>query len=67
MDLRNLIWIFFLLASLQPVVQRGLLAQARTRTLGRISKRRDRDHADPPAGNDLLARIPGDAVRRHRR
>ena len=23
MDLRNLIWIFFLLASLQPVVQRG--------------------------------------------
>ncbi len=24
MDLRNLIWIFFLLASLQPVLQRGL-------------------------------------------
>jgi ClpP class serine protease len=40
MDLWNLIWIFFLLASLQPAVQRGLLAQTRRHMLGRISKRR---------------------------
>ena len=40
MNFWNLIWFFFLLASLQPVVQRGLLAQARTRMLARISKRR---------------------------
>jgi ClpP class serine protease len=41
MNFWNLIWIFFLLASLQPAVQRGLLAQARTQMLRRISKRRD--------------------------
>jgi ClpP class serine protease len=41
MDFWNLIWLFFLVASLQPAVQRGLFAQARTRMLARISKRRD--------------------------
>jgi ClpP class serine protease len=40
MNFWNLIWIFFLLASLQPAVQRGLLAQTRRHMLGRISKRR---------------------------
>src|SRR2546423_13766547 len=40
MDFLNLLWIFFLIASLQPVVQRGLLEQARRRMLARISKRR---------------------------
>ncbi len=29
MDLRNLIWIFFLLASLQPVVQRPIASRGR--------------------------------------
>jgi hypothetical protein len=40
MNFWNLIWIFFLLASLQPVVQRGLLAQTRRHMLARIAKRR---------------------------
>jgi ClpP class serine protease len=37
----NLIWIFFILSSLQPLVQRQLLVQARRRTLSRIASRRD--------------------------
>jgi ClpP class serine protease len=35
------IWIFFILASLQPVVQRQLLGAARQRLLSRISRRRN--------------------------
>lgn len=37
----NLIWIFFILSSLQPLVQRQLLVQARRRMLSRIASRRD--------------------------
>jgi hypothetical protein len=41
MDLRNLIWIFFLLASLQPVVQGGLPMSGGTLiTHGRRDRRR---------------------------
>jgi len=36
----NLIWIFFILSSLQPLVQRQLLVQARRRMLSRIASRR---------------------------
>src|ERR1700704_3742253 len=36
----NLIWIFFILSSLQPVVQRQLLAMARRRMLASISSKR---------------------------
>ena len=36
----DLIWIFFILSSLQPVVQRQLLASSRRRTLRLIAKRR---------------------------
>jgi ClpP class serine protease len=39
-DLWNLIWIFFILSSLQPVVQRQLLAMARRRMLASISSKR---------------------------
>ena len=35
------IWIFLILSSLQPLVQKQLLAFARRRTLGRIAARRD--------------------------
>src|SRR3954470_4731077 len=35
------IWIFFILSSLQPVVQRQMLAAARRRTLASIAKERD--------------------------
>jgi ClpP class serine protease len=35
------IWIFFILSSLQPLVQKQLLAHARRRMLGAISRRRD--------------------------
>ena len=35
------IWIFFILSSLQPVVQRQLLAATRRRTLASIAKKRD--------------------------
>ena len=35
------IWIFFILSSLQPVVQRQMLAAARRRTLASIAKKRD--------------------------
>jgi ClpP class serine protease len=37
----NLIWIFFILSSLQPLVQKQLLAQARRRMLARIASRRE--------------------------
>jgi ClpP class serine protease len=37
----DLIWIFFILSSLQPLVQRQLLAAARRRTLAAIADRRD--------------------------
>jgi ClpP class serine protease len=35
------IWLFFILSSLQPVVQRYLLASSRRRMLGSIAKQRD--------------------------
>jgi hypothetical protein len=35
------IWIFFILSSLQPVVQKHLLAAGRRRMLGQIARRRD--------------------------
>jgi ClpP class serine protease len=41
MNFWNLIWIFFLLSSLQPVVQRQLLAMGRRRMLASISLKRD--------------------------
>jgi ClpP class serine protease len=41
LDLINLLWFYFILASLQPVVQRQLLAARRARTLGVLSRRRD--------------------------
>jgi ClpP class serine protease len=41
MDLWNLLWIFFILSSLQPVVQRQMLALARRRMLAAISSKRD--------------------------
>ena len=41
MDLWNLIWIFFILSSLQPVVQRQVLAMTRRRMLASISHKRD--------------------------
>jgi ClpP class serine protease len=41
MDLWNLFWIFFLLSSLQPVVQRQVLALGRRRMLASISSKRD--------------------------
>jgi ClpP class serine protease len=40
-DLWNLIWIFFILSSLQPVVQRQVLAMTRRRMLASISRKRD--------------------------
>jgi ClpP class serine protease len=40
-DLWNLIWIFFILSSLQPVVQRQVLAMGRRRMLASISSKRD--------------------------
>src|SRR4051794_34389175 len=40
-DLWNLIWIFFILSSLQPVVQRQVLAMTRRRMLASISHKRD--------------------------
>jgi ClpP class serine protease len=40
MDLWNLIWIFFILSSLQPVFQRQLLALSRRRILADISEKR---------------------------
>ena len=41
MDFLNLLWLFIILSSLQPVVQRQLLAASRRRTLGQIAERRD--------------------------
>ncbi|HLB19686.1 MAG TPA: hypothetical protein VK613_11205 [Gaiellaceae bacterium] len=41
MNFWNLIWIFFLLSSLQPVVQRQLLGMGRRRMLASISSKRD--------------------------
>jgi len=41
MNFWNLIWIFFLLSSLQPVVQRQMLAVARRRMLASISSKRN--------------------------
>jgi ClpP class serine protease len=41
MDLWNLIWIFFILSSLQPVFQRQVLARARRRMLAGISDKRE--------------------------
>src|SRR5438445_7646686 len=37
----DLLWFFFIFSSLQPVVQRYLLAQSRRRTLARIALKRD--------------------------
>ncbi len=41
MSFWNLIWIFFLLSSLQPVVQRQMLFWSRRRTLASIASKRD--------------------------
>jgi ClpP class serine protease len=40
MDLINVLWIFLILASLQPVVQRWFLEQARQRALSRLASER---------------------------
>jgi len=40
-QLWDLIWIFFILSSLQPLVQKQLLASARRRTLAAIAAKRD--------------------------
>ncbi|MGZ6693271.1 MAG: SDH family Clp fold serine proteinase [Solirubrobacteraceae bacterium] len=40
-NLWNLIWIFFIISSLQPLVQRAMLTSARRRTLATISSKRD--------------------------
>jgi ClpP class serine protease len=37
----DLLWIFFILSSLQPVIQKSLLALSRRRMLARIASRRD--------------------------
>jgi ClpP class serine protease len=37
----DLLWIFFILSSLQPVIQKNLLAMSRRRMLARIASRRD--------------------------
>src|SRR3989440_10705275 len=37
----DLLWLFFIFSSLQPVVQKNMLAQARRRTLSRIAQKRD--------------------------
>src|SRR5256885_3136211 len=37
----DLLWLFFIFSSLQPVVQKYLLAQARRRTLTTIARKRD--------------------------
>jgi ClpP class serine protease len=37
----DLLWLFFIFSSLQPVVQKYLLAQSRRRTLARIAVKRD--------------------------
>jgi ClpP class serine protease len=37
----DLIWIFFILSSLQPLAQKQLLAASRRRTLGQIAEQRD--------------------------
>jgi ClpP class serine protease len=37
----DLLWIFFILSSLQPVIQKSLLAMSRRRMLARIASRRD--------------------------
>ena len=37
----DLLWLFLIFSSLQPVVQRQLLAASRRRTLGQIARRRD--------------------------
>jgi ClpP class serine protease len=41
MDPLNLLWLFFILASLLPAVQRQWMLAARRRSLSAISKRRD--------------------------
>jgi ClpP class serine protease len=41
MNFWNLIWIFFLISSLQPLVQKNLLALSRRRMLAMIASRRD--------------------------
>jgi len=41
MNILNLLWLFFILASLQPVVQRQVLALTRRRMLSTIARRRD--------------------------
>ena len=37
----DLLWFFFIFSSLQPVVQKYLLAQSRRRMLARIALKRD--------------------------
>ena len=41
MDPLSLLWLFFILASLQPAVQRQWLLAARRRALGSLSRRRE--------------------------
>src|SRR5438105_11116996 len=41
MNLLDLLWIFFILSSLQPISQRNLLVLSRRRTLTRIANQRD--------------------------
>jgi ClpP class serine protease len=41
-DLWNLIWIFFLISSIQPLIQKELLAASRRHTLARIADKRKR-------------------------
>src|SRR3954471_8901512 len=41
MDLINILWLFLILSSLQPVVQRWFLELARQRALSRLASERD--------------------------
>lgn len=41
MDFLNLLWIFFVLISLQPLVQQQLLASARRRAVAKLARKRD--------------------------
>jgi hypothetical protein len=66
MDLRNLIWIFFLLVSLQPVVQGGLPMSGGTLiTHGRRDRRRPHSAIGPSTRSSASIRPGERAPSRH--
>ena len=59
MGIADLLWMFFMLSALQPVIRQKMLEASRLRVLHRFERKRKSrvDRARPPPGDDELPRV----------